>query len=231
MLALARPLRLLAFLLLCALPAGSALRAQVEASLVALAPGEADSGPGELVVGLRLVHQPHWHTYWLQPGTGYPTSIEWQLPPGWTAGPIRWPAPHRVYDSAKNLAGNGYEKVVTLPVTLVPPAGYDPAAALIKRVVAGPGDRVEVRGGQLLRNGEAVEPDWSGQSMDYHFGPVVVPPGHLLVLGDNRNASLDSHVWGPLPRREVIGTAIWRYWPLQRFGPIRFSPTAAAGEA
>jgi len=116
------------------------------------------------------------------------------------------------------------------PTALVE-AGYDPAAALIKRVVAGPGDRVEVRGGQLLRNGEAVEPDWSGQSMDYHFGPVVVPPGHLLVLGDNRNASLDSHVWGPLPRREVIGTAIWRYWPLQRFGPIRFSPTAAAGEA
>jgi len=115
--------------------------------------------------------------------------------------------------------------------TVLVEAGYDPAAALIKRVVAGPGDRVEVRGGQLLRNGEAVEPDWSGQSMDYHFGPVVVPPGHLLVLGDNRNASLDSHVWGPLPRREVIGTAIWRYWPLQRFGPIRFSPTAAAGEA
>lgn len=110
-------------------------------------------------------------------------------------------------------------------------AGYDPAAALIKRVVAGPGDRVEVRSGQLLRNGEAVEPDWSAQSMDYQFGPVVVPPGHLLVLGDNRNASLDSHVWGPLPRREVIGTAIWRYWPLRRFGPIRFSPTGAAGEA
>jgi thiol:disulfide interchange protein DsbD len=136
MLALARPLRLLAFLLLCALPAGSALRAQVEASLVALAPGEADSGPGELVVGLRLVHQPHWHTYWLQPGTGYPTSIEWQLPPGWTAGPIRWPAPHRVYDSAKNLAGNGYENVVTLPVTLVPPAGYDPAAPVTLRAKA-----------------------------------------------------------------------------------------------
>jgi thiol:disulfide interchange protein DsbD len=123
----ARPLRLLAFLLLCALPVGSTLRAQVEASLVALAPGES-AAPGEWVVGLRLVHQSHWHTYWQQPGTGYPTSLEWQLPPGWTAGPLRWPAPHRVYDSAKNLAGNGYEGVVTLPVTLVPPAGYDPAA-------------------------------------------------------------------------------------------------------
>jgi signal peptidase I len=52
-----------------------------------------------------------------------------------------------------------------------------------------------------------------------------VPEGHLLVFGDNRNASLDSHLWGPLPEGEVIGTAVWRYWPLARFGPIR--PAAA----
>ena len=110
-------------------------------------------------------------------------------------------------------------------------AGYDPGSALIKRVVAGPGDQVEVRDGRLLRNGAPMDPDWSAQTMDYRFGPVVVPPGHLLVLGDNRNASLDSHIWGPLPREEVIGTAIWRYWPLQRFGPIRVSPTVAAGGA
>ena len=110
-------------------------------------------------------------------------------------------------------------------------AGYDPGSALIKRVVAGPGDRVEVREGRLLRNGAAVEPDWSAQTMDYRFGPVVVPPGHLLVLGDNRNASLDSHIWGSLPRKEVIGTAIWRYWPLHRLGPIRRSPTLPTGRA
>jgi signal peptidase I len=110
-------------------------------------------------------------------------------------------------------------------------AGYDPGSALIKRVVAGPGDQVEVREGRLLRNGSPIDPDWSSQTMDYGFGPFVVPPGHLLVLGDNRNASLDSHIWGPLPRGEVIGTAIWRYWPLQRFGPIRFSPSVPVGEA
>ena len=110
-------------------------------------------------------------------------------------------------------------------------AGYDPGSALIKRVVAGPGDQVEVREGRLLRNGAPVAPDWSAQTMDYRFGPIVVPLGHLLVLGDNRNASLDSHIWGPLPREEVIGTAIWRYWPLRRFGPIRVSPTVAAGGA
>jgi len=115
--------------------------------------------------------------------------------------------------------------VVFHPPAQLVDAGYNHSSALIKRVVAGPGDRVEILGGRLLRNGARVEPDWSAEAMDYEFGPVVVPPGHLLVLGDNRNASLDSHVWGPLPRQEVIGTAFWRYWPLQRFGPIR-SPSS-----
>ena len=107
-------------------------------------------------------------------------------------------------------------------------AGYDPSAALIKRVVANGGDRVEVRDGRLWRNGAALQPDWSPQKLDYSFGPLTVPAGHLLVLGDNRNASLDSHVWGTLPSREVIGTAVWRYWPLNRFGPIRISAADAA---
>lgn len=100
----------------------AAASAQVEASLVALkATFPADSA--KVVVGIRLDHQPKWHSYWLQPGTGFPTSIKWELPAGWTAGPILWPAPHRVYDTAGNLAGNGYEGVTYLPVELVPPAG------------------------------------------------------------------------------------------------------------
>jgi signal peptidase I len=102
-------------------------------------------------------------------------------------------------------------------------AGYDPKAALIKRVVAHSGDQVEVRGGQLYRNGtKAVEP-WLAEPMRYSFGPVTVPNGCLLVLGDNRNASLDSHLWGPLPSQEVIGTALIRYWPWNRIGLLRFS--------
>ena len=116
------------------------------------------------------------------------------------------------------------------PATLVA-AGYDPEAALIKRVVAGPGDTVEVRRGRLLRNGQPVEPDWSPDPIDYDLGPVTVPAQQLWVMGDNRNASLDSHIWGPLPQGEVIGTAIWRYWPLNRFGPIRFSPSPQPGSA
>jgi signal peptidase I len=123
--------------------------------------------------------------------------------------------------------------VVFHPPQALLDAGYDPDAALIKRVVATAGDRVEVREGTLRRNGQSVDPDWAAEPMDYRFGPVQVPSGALLVLGDNRNASLDSHLWGPLPSEAVIGTAIWRYWPPSRFGAIRFSPTTAppgAGE-
>ena len=118
----------------------------------------------------------------------------------------------------------GLDQIV---VFAVPPqlveAGYDANAALIKRVVGLPGDTIEVRGGELLRNNTPVPEDWKPAEMDYDQGPLTVPQGQYWVLGDNRNASLDSHVWGGLPDERVIGTAVWRYWPLNRFGPIRFS--------
>ena len=106
-------------------------------------------------------------------------------------------------------------------------AGYDPKAALIKRVVGRPGDTVEVKEGKLWRNGAPAEPDWAAEPMDYAMAPITVPPKHLLVMGDNRNASLDSHLWGPLPSSDLIGTAVVRYWPLQRFGRIRLSASTA----
>ena len=112
--------------------------------------------------------------------------------------------------------------VFKVPEPLVQ-AGYDPDAALIKRVVGRPGDLLEVRDGQLRRNGEAVDEPWLNEAIDYVMAPVTVPDNELWVMGDNRNASLDSHLWGPLPEADVIGTASLRYWPLNRFGPIRFS--------
>ena len=113
--------------------------------------------------------------------------------------------------------------VVFRPPAALIEAGYDPNAALIKRVVAQAGDRVEVRQGMLWRNGSPAPIDWSAEPMDYTLAPLTVPPGHLMVLGDNRNASLDSHLWGPLPRDAVIGTAVLRYWPANRMGWLRFS--------
>ncbi|MFZ9464296.1 MAG: signal peptidase I [Vulcanococcus sp.] len=116
---------------------------------------------------------------------------------------------------------NGSIVVFHAPAALVQ-AGYDPKAALIKRVIGQPGDVIAVRDGQLWRNGQLLPEAWRAEPIAYTFGPVTVPEDTLLVLGDNRNASLDSHLWGPLPRSAVIGTAVLRYWPLNRLGPIRF---------
>ena len=68
-------------------------------------------------------HDPHWHTYWINPGTGLPTEIRWALPAGWRAGPIQWPVPHVLIDSHGTVIGNGYDGEVFLPITLTPPAG------------------------------------------------------------------------------------------------------------
>jgi thiol:disulfide interchange protein len=116
------------------LPTSPTAHAQVKASLVA---AEISLQPGRaFTVALRLEHEPHWHTYWINAGTGYPTSLEWQLPPGWTAGPIEWPTPHLVRDTAGNIAGNGYENDTLLPVTITPPADLTPGETITLRATA-----------------------------------------------------------------------------------------------
>jgi thiol:disulfide interchange protein/DsbC/DsbD-like thiol-disulfide interchange protein len=93
-------------------------RAQVQASLVA-ADKSVQSGRS-FTVALRLDQQPTWHTYWIRAGTGYPTSLHWDLPPGWTAGAIQWPVPTMIRDANGNITGNGYDGIVELPVTITP---------------------------------------------------------------------------------------------------------------
>eukprot|EP00586_Coscinodiscus_wailesii_P010525 CAMPEP_0172506502 /NCGR_PEP_ID=MMETSP1066-20121228/195666_1 /TAXON_ID=671091 /ORGANISM="Coscinodiscus wailesii, Strain CCMP2513" /LENGTH=311 /DNA_ID=CAMNT_0013283557 /DNA_START=124 /DNA_END=1060 /DNA_ORIENTATION=+ len=90
--------------------------------------------------------------------------------------------------------------------------------ALIKRIVATEGDEVKLEGGKLFINGEMQDEPYTAEPAAYDFGPVVVPPGNLLVLGDNRNHSLDGHIWGFLPKENVIGRAVFVYWPPWRLG-------------
>ena len=95
--------------------------------------------------------------------------------------------------------------------------------ALIKRVVAVGGDTVEVKDNKLFVNGqEQWEPYVNGQP-EYTLPLQVVPPGMLMMLGDNRNHSFDSHVWGFLPQENVIGRAVVKYWPLSRMGFVEGS--------
>mmetsp|Transcript_9941 Transcript_9941/g.29721 ORF Transcript_9941/g.29721 Transcript_9941/m.29721 type:complete len:275 (-) Transcript_9941:7-831(-) len=91
----------------------------------------------------------------------------------------------------------------------------------VKRVVAGPGDVVEVRDRAVYVNGEVLRGDRVASTAPvYTLGPVTVPPKCLFVLGDNRNRSFDSHSWGVLPAEKVVGHVILRYWPLERFGLV-----------
>ncbi len=73
-------------------------------------------------VAVKMDHDPHWHSYWINAGTGYPTSINWTLPEGYTASSIVWPAPHVVKDTAGKVTGNGYEGQVFLFTQIAPPA-------------------------------------------------------------------------------------------------------------
>jgi len=90
--------------------------------------------------------------------------------------------------------------------------------ALIKRIVAIEGDVVEMKKGKLYINREIKDEPFINEDAKYDYGPVTVPPGEVLVLGDNRNQSLDGHIWGFLPKQNVIGRAVFIYWPPWRCG-------------
>lgn len=93
----------------------------------------------------------------------------------------------------------------------------------IKRVVAGPGDTLSVRGGHPVVNGE-VRDEASFTTACGNGGacnlpqPITIPAGHYFMMGDNRGASDDSRFWGPVPREWIIGQAFATYWPPDRVG-------------
>ena len=95
--------------------------------------------------------------------------------------------------------------------------------AVIKRVVAIAGDTVQVKAdGRLYVNGEIADADLQviNERAEYTLNPMTVPAGTVFVLGDNRNHSFDSHYWGFLPTKNIIGTATLRYWPPNKFSPV-----------
>ena len=98
----------------------------------------------------------------------------------------------------------------------------DPQKSYIKRVVGVEGVVVEIIGGQLFVNGEGVD-EWyvpaEYRDLSTHAA-VVVPEDSLYVLGDHRNTSNDSRMWGTVPVAFVTGKAVFAYWPLDRFGVL-----------
>jgi signal peptidase I len=95
-----------------------------------------------------------------------------------------------------------------------------PKDAFIKRVIGLPGDVVEARNGQVFINGNEIAENYIEAAPNYSYGPTKVPADSYLVLGDNRNNSCDSHYWGFVPRQNMIGRAMVRFWPPDRMGGI-----------
>jgi len=96
---------------------------------------------------------------------------------------------------------------------------------LIKRVIGLPGDFVEVKDGKVFVNGKVLSENYTKEAANYELNLVKVPQDRYLVLGDNRNNSSDSHVWGFVPREKIIGRAVVRYWPPNRAGRIEPLPS------
>lgn len=92
----------------------------------------------------------------------------------------------------------------------------DPSRNYIKRIVALPGDKVDIKSGHLYINGSAVQELYVNGQPSGDYGPEAVPEGSYFVLGDNRNNSEDSRAFGFLKRDQVVGRAVLIYWPPQR---------------
>lgn len=102
------------------------------------------------------------------------------------------------------------------------PVPEESGVNFIKRVVAGPGDRISIREGHVYRNGRRegdsyIRPCESGAECNFPT-QITIPAGHWFMMGDNRGESDDSRFWGPVPTKWIIGGAFFTYWPPDRIG-------------
>jgi signal peptidase I len=99
----------------------------------------------------------------------------------------------------------------------------DTSKSYIKRVIGLPGDVVNIRGGLVYVNGQALKEDYV--PLEYrdrsNMEPYRVPESEFFVLGDHRSSSNDSRSWGPVPRGNIYGKAVFVYWPLEKIGVHR----------
>jgi signal peptidase I len=110
-------------------------------------------------------------------------------------------------------------------VVFEPPAqlqsmGYGKNQVFIKRIIGQPGETLSVKNGRVYIGDRPLAEDYIAEPPAYQLNPVRVPTATYFVMGDNRNDSNDSHVWGFLPQQNIIGRAVFRFFPFNRIGLI-----------
>lgn len=97
---------------------------------------------------------------------------------------------------------------------------------LTKRVVGLPSETIEVRDGNVYINEEKLNEPYIKERPTYELLKEKIPEGSYFLLGDNRNESEDSSVWGPVDISFIKGRIICRYWPLKKFSLLK--PTSSS---
>ncbi len=110
--------------------------------------------------------------------------------------------------------------IVFTPPSQLQEIGYGADQAFIKRIIGKPGQTIEVKNGRVYIDNQPQFERYIAEEPHYQLPPVKVPENSYFVMGDNRNDSNDSHVWGFLPQENIIGRAIFRFWPIERFGGV-----------
>jgi signal peptidase I len=106
----------------------------------------------------------------------------------------------------------------------------DHSKSFIKRVVGLPGETIEVRAGRVyVDRKEWKEPYVPPNYLDdLSYPPVQIPDDSYFVMGDHRDSSNDSRVFGPVSRQNIYGKAVFAYWPVDHFGSLALSSTVEA---
>ncbi len=220
----------LVVLLSFALPLGAQVRVSLVAPVTSVRPGES------FEAALRVEHAPTWHTYWINAGSGYATSLDWTLPEGWSAGPIKWPVPMVIHDYRGVVTGQGYEGVVLLPMKITVPADAAVGSTVTLKAAADwlmcdpkqcvPGNAEVV----LTLNVTDGEPEPSALAAEFAgIARPQAPPEGVAITVERVGAEGDT-VWLRLAGAEAAGLTEPHFFTENDFVAFDAPQAVGAGE-
>ena len=139
-------------------------------------------------------------------------SIRMYVIPSTSMGPTILPGDRVTVDMSRTtLPRRGEIWLFAMPST-----GLGQPTEAIKRVIGLPNETIAVAGGKVFIDGQPLPEPYLAAPITYTMAPLTLGPAEYFMLGDSRNTSADSHVWGPLPHDRLRGRALYRVWPLSR---------------